>query len=83
MITIVQTIFRKAENEKEYVGFYGELCEKLIKLELNLRGYGPGKGGVIRKNTAKFSEIRKILLEYCKKSFDQFFDTAKLEEKKD
>lgn len=38
MNTIVSTIFRKAQNEKEYCNFYGELCEKIIRLELTLRG---------------------------------------------
>ena len=35
--TIVNNIFRKAQVEKEYCIFYGELCEKMIKLELSLR----------------------------------------------
>jgi len=34
---IVENIFRKAQLEKEYCIFYGELCEKMIKLELSLR----------------------------------------------
>ncbi len=67
---VVQTVFRKAQNEKEYVTFYGELCEKIIKLELSLRGHGMGKGNTIKRNTAKFSEFRRTLLEYCRKSFD-------------
>ena len=33
---IVETVFRKAQNEREYCVFYGDLCEKIIKLELNL-----------------------------------------------
>jgi hypothetical protein len=74
MTTVVQTVFRKAQNEKEYVSFYGELCEKIIKLELALRGHPLGRGGIIKRNTAKFSEFRRTLLEYCRKSFDQFFD---------
>lgn len=35
--TIVQNIFRKAQVEKEYCIFYGDLCERMIKLELSLR----------------------------------------------
>jgi hypothetical protein len=35
---IVETIFRKAQNEKEYCTFYGNLCENIIKLELKLQG---------------------------------------------
>jgi type III secretory pathway component EscV len=33
---IVETIFRKAQNEKDYCILYGDLCEKIIRLELNL-----------------------------------------------
>jgi hypothetical protein len=33
---IVETVFRKAQNEREYCIFYGDLCERIIKLELNL-----------------------------------------------
>jgi len=36
--TIVQNIFRKAQLEKEYCIFYGQLCENIIKLETSLRG---------------------------------------------
>ena len=38
MKVVVQTIFRKAQNEKEYCNFYGDLCERIIRLELTLRG---------------------------------------------
>ena len=31
---IVSNIFRKAIREKEYCIFYGELCEKMMKMEL-------------------------------------------------
>ena len=34
MKLIVEVIFKKAQNEKDYCSFYGELVEKLIKLEL-------------------------------------------------
>lgn len=83
MQMVVQTVFRKAQNEKEYISFYGELCEKIIKLELNLRGYAMSRGQAIKRTQAKHSEFRRTLLEYCKQSFDTFFDTAKLLEKKD
>jgi hypothetical protein len=33
---IVETIFRKAQNERDYCILYGDLCEKIIRLELNL-----------------------------------------------
>lgn len=76
---IVETIFRKAQNEKEYCIFYGDLCEKIIKLELNLQ-----KLKATTKNI-KNSQFRKLLLKNCKNSFDQFFteDTKKILESKD
>jgi hypothetical protein len=33
---IVETVFRKAQNERQYCIFYGDLCQRIIKLELNL-----------------------------------------------
>ena len=30
---VVSQIFKKAQNEKEYCVFYGDLCEKIIRLE--------------------------------------------------
>lgn len=38
---VVQNIFRKAQTEKDYCAFYGDLCEKLIRLELALKGLSP------------------------------------------
>jgi hypothetical protein len=35
---VVETIFRKAQNEKQYCTFYGDLCEQIIRVELGLRG---------------------------------------------
>lgn len=61
---VVETIFRKAQNEKEYCNFYGDLCEKMIRLELNLRGQEA------KTSTIKNSVFRKTLLEHCKKSFN-------------
>eukprot|EP00347_Sterkiella_histriomuscorum_P005403 403356747 len=73
MKLIVERVFNKAQTEHEYCSFYGELCEKMIKLELNLRGLEA------KKTTLKFSIFRKTLLNECKISFDQFFlqDKAK------
>lgn len=34
---IVETVFRKAQNEREYCIFYGDLCERIIRLELGLQ----------------------------------------------
>lgn len=67
MKLIVERIFSKAQNEHEYCSFYGELCEKMIKLELYLRGMDA------KKNQLKHSTFRKTLLAECKHSFDQFF----------
>ena len=76
---IVETIFRKAQKEKEYCIFYGDLCEKIIKLELNLQNLK-----ATTKNI-KISQFRKLLLKNCKNSFDEFFteDTKKILESKD
>ena len=35
---VASQIFKKAQNEKEYCVFYGDLCEKIIRLELQLKG---------------------------------------------
>jgi hypothetical protein len=64
---VVETIFRKAQNEKEYCNFYGDLCEKIIRLELALRGHEA------KLKTITLSNFRKALLDNCKKSFNQFF----------
>ena len=76
---VVETIFRKAQNEKQYCDFYGDLCEKIIRLELGLRGLS-----TIKKNIRN-SLFRKLLLQNCRNSFDQFFteDTQKLLQSKD
>lgn len=34
---IVETVFRKAQNERDYCIFYGDLCERIIRLELGLQ----------------------------------------------
>lgn len=38
---VVKNIFRKAQTEKDYCAFYGDLCEKIIRLELGLKGLSP------------------------------------------
>lgn len=68
MEAVVDSIFRKAQNEKEYCNFYGDLCERIIRLELNLRALD------LKKKFLKRSEFRSLLLEYCRSSFDRFFD---------
>lgn len=61
-------MFKKAQTEKEYCIFYGDLCERIIKQELTLRGETTS-----RKNL-RFSSFRKNLLVVCKSCFEQFFD---------
>mmetsp|Transcript_28329 Transcript_28329/g.27271 ORF Transcript_28329/g.27271 Transcript_28329/m.27271 type:complete len:101 (+) Transcript_28329:336-638(+) len=79
MTTIVELVFKKAQNEKEYCVFYGDFCERMIRLELSLKRI---------KNTMKnlkHSEFRDILIQYCKTSFDKFFiaDKSFLEEEEE
>lgn len=65
---IVQNIFRKAQVEKEYCIFYGDICERLIKLELSLRGLEN------KIKDMKQSNFRIQLFEVCKECFEKFFD---------
>lgn len=67
MNMIVQTIFKKAQNEKQYCQFYGDLCERLIRLELTL------KDKKLTVANLKQSEFRETLLKHCKASFETFF----------
>jgi hypothetical protein len=60
---IVVNIFEKAQNEKDYCNFYGSICEKIIKLELNLRHIE------LKKVNLRESEFRKALLVHCQESF--------------
>ena len=72
----MQNIFRKAQSEKEYTIFYGEVCERFIKLELSLRNMK------VTIQFMKLSSFRKMLFEVCKQCFEKFFDKgekAKLE----
>lgn len=61
--TIVQNIFRKAQMEKEYIIFYGQLCEALIRIELQLRGIE------CKVSNMASSAFRKSLFEHCKTTF--------------
>lgn len=64
---IVERVFSKAQNEKEYCNFYGDLCERIIKLELSFLG----KKATVKN--IKESEFRQQLIQFCRTSFDQFF----------
>ena len=66
--TIVQNIFRKAQVEKEYTIFYGELCQAMIKLELSLRAE---EAKIANMKNSKF---RKNIFDVCKMCFEKFFD---------
>lgn len=65
---IVERIFSKAQTEHDYSSFYGDLVEKMIRTELNLRGYET------KMSLLKHSNFRKTLLQYCKASFDKIFE---------
>lgn len=41
MDLIVERVFNKAQSEHDYCTFYGDLCERMIRLELQLRGVEP------------------------------------------
>lgn len=66
--TIVNNVVRKAQKENEFCIFYGELCEKLIKTELDLKGEKK-----IRSNMKK-SILRSKLIHGCKMCFEKFFE---------
>ena len=71
MKAVVENIFRKAQNEKQYCIFYGELCENLIRTELNI------KGESLKVSNLKQSDLRSLLLNYCRTSFEDFFKIDK------
>jgi hypothetical protein len=71
MTSLVETVFRKAQNEADYCIFYGELCEQFTKLELSLRGLAT------KVKTLKHSDFRTALIDYCRSSFNQFFNSDK------
>lgn len=66
--TIVSNIFRKAQMEKEYIIFYGQLCEALIRTELLLRGLD------CKVSSMPQSNFRKCIFDHCKTAFEKFFD---------
>jgi hypothetical protein len=66
---IVKNIFRKAQEEKLFCIFYGQVCEELIHLELRLRDLEQ------KLATLKHSKFRKSLFEVCKDCFEKFFDS--------
>lgn len=75
--TIVENIFRKAQLEKEYTIFYGNLCEQMITLELQLRDEA------VKISNMKNSMFRKTLFSICKDCFEKFFDADEKKKAKD
>jgi hypothetical protein len=70
MEIVVQTIFRKAQNEHIYCKFYADLCKQITTLEMAAKG----------KKGINDSEFRKLLLVFCRDKFQENFDTAESEE---
>lgn len=68
MAIVVDTIFRKAQNEKEYIILYGDLCERLTRFELCFKG-----NKKMTRNALKESNFRTALLSSCQTSFSKFF----------
>lgn len=56
---VVKTIFKKAQDEKLFIILNGQLCQRLIEMELSLRDL---KNNI--KNL-KFSKFRSKLLNEC------------------
>jgi hypothetical protein len=54
---VAENIFKKIENEKDYCNFYGNICEKIIILEMNLKHIE------LKKVNLRKSEFKKALLE--------------------
>lgn len=75
-LIVVQTIFRKAQAEHPYAGFYSELCSQIVRLELLMKGMKPTKSNV------RECSFRKHLLQYCRESFEALLATPLTEEKK-
>lgn len=73
---VVQTIFRKAQTEHPYAGFYSELCSQICRIELLMKGLKPMRSSV------KECSFRKQLLSYCKDSFEALLTSPLTEEKK-
>jgi hypothetical protein len=64
---VVATIFRKAANEKLFVGFYASLCSDIVRLELQMKGYEPTRVNV------RYCSFRTNMLNFCRETFVQMF----------
>jgi hypothetical protein len=67
LMVAVKNVFRKAQDEKLFCVLNGQLCEKLIELELHL------KDKPYKINNLKHSKFRMNLLKECQECFNQFF----------
>lgn len=65
---IVMTLFRKAQAERDYGRMYAQLCQNLIKEELNKMGETK-----VTRATIKKSDFRRSLLQNCRSSFNKLF----------
>lgn len=65
---IAENVFRKAQMEKDYIIFYGKLCEALITRELDLRELDPKVANM------KYSKFRTSLFDHCRTCFQKFFE---------
>ena len=69
----VKYLFKKALEVKFFCIFYGQMCEELINLELNLRDMEQSRANL------KHSKFRKNLFNVCKDCFEKFFDADEKE----
>jgi len=72
---VVKSLFRKAITEKSYCVFYGQICEDIMKLELDLMGKEKDKLG-----SMKSSKFRKMILSNARDTFNDFFNQEKRQE---
>jgi hypothetical protein len=64
----VSNLVRKAQTEREYCIFYGQVTQQIIRTEIELRGFE-----ATFKNK-KVSKIRLFLIEEIKTTFNTFID---------
>lgn len=69
---VVETIFRKAQTEHDYTGFYARLCTQIVRLELAMKSMK-----TVLTNL-KFSQFRQKLLTNCRDSFERLINTPDL-----
>lgn len=65
---VVETIFRKAQMEHEYAGFYSRLCTQIVRIELAMKNMR-----TVMTNL-KHSQFRQKLLGNCRDSFEHLIN---------